>query len=120
MFYNVSFRMLQALERALEEQEMKEARYQKDFESERTLSSQRELQMLDDFEWKLRETEKNAKKKVEAAEAEATKRIQDMEARLARAEADLERVSIYRYLSIIDGYMTSIDLYRYVMYPWST
>ncbi|KAF6208407.1 hypothetical protein GE061_016863, partial [Apolygus lucorum] len=87
-------RMVQrALEETMKEQTVREAKYQKEFETERTLSSQRELQMLEDFEWKLRETEKNAKKKVEGAEAEATRRIHDMEARLVRAEADLERLA---------------------------
>uniref|UniRef100_A0A0K8TEE2 Uncharacterized protein n=1 Tax=Lygus hesperus TaxID=30085 RepID=A0A0K8TEE2_LYGHE len=87
-------RMVQrALEETMKEQTEREAKYQKEFETERTLSSQRELQMLEDFEWKLRETEKNAKKKVEGAETEAAKRIHDMEAKLVRAEADLERLA---------------------------
>lgn len=98
LFPSIEIFNWQTLESAINEQAEREAKYQKEFETERTLSSQRELQMLEDFEWKLRETERNARKKIELAEAEATKRIQNMEMRLARAESDLERVCSILYL----------------------
>ena len=69
---NISF-YFQALETAQKERATLEARYSADFERLRTVNTDREQQLLDDFEWKLREVEQSCKKRLDAKEAELGK-----------------------------------------------
>ncbi|CAG0885688.1 unnamed protein product [Cyprideis torosa] len=65
----------QALEEALTEREELQARFEKEFEFLRTVSSDREQQMLDDFEFKLREIERDYKMRMDEKEKEAECRV---------------------------------------------
>ncbi len=61
----------QALEEALQERELIQDRFEKEFETIRTMSSSKEQQMMEDFEWKLREIEREYKRKMEEKDREA-------------------------------------------------
>ncbi|XP_066903435.1 uncharacterized protein [Halyomorpha halys] len=82
-----------ALEKALTDQEEMEAKYEKEFENLRTLNSSREVQMLEDFEWKLREVQKACKKKMQDLETVNDKKSSELAEKLAAAQADLEQIS---------------------------
>ncbi|XP_014241082.1 protein FAM184A-like isoform X2 [Cimex lectularius] len=82
-------RVKDALNAALAEKKEQEAKYQKEFETLRTLNSGREVQMLEDFEWKLREVEKLGKKKIAEAIEDREKKIIELSSKLEQAEADL-------------------------------
>nr|XP_024216824.1 paramyosin isoform X2 [Halyomorpha halys] len=82
-----------ALEKALTDQEETEAKYEKEFENLRTLNSSREVQMLEDFEWKLREVQKACKKKMQDLETVNDKKSSELAEKLAAAQADLEQIS---------------------------
>ena len=69
-----------------------EGKYDKEFENLRTLNSNREVQMLEDFEWKLREVQKTCKKKMHDIETENEKKNCELANKLAVAKADLEQV----------------------------
>lgn len=91
MILGLSF---QALEKALTDQEEMENKYEKEFENLRTLNSGREVQMLEDFEWKLREVERNCKKKIQDYETEYEQKNIILAGQLAAAQADLEQVTV--------------------------
>lgn len=57
------------------------------------MNTDREQQLLDDFEWKLREVEQACKKRLEEKERTAKQRIKEVEDKLIAAEKDLSRVS---------------------------
>lgn len=82
----------EALEEALEEaMEDTEARFQKEFEELRTVHADREQQLLADLEWKLREVQAAAKKKLDDKDRtlrELLAKVTNME------ETDKEAVSL--------------------------
>ncbi|CAH1400689.1 unnamed protein product [Nezara viridula] len=82
-----------ALEKALTDQEEMESKYEKEFENLRTLNSSREVQMLEDFEWKLREVQKACKKKMQDLETVTDKKSSELAEKLATAQANLEQIS---------------------------
>ncbi|PSN47607.1 hypothetical protein C0J52_04581 [Blattella germanica] len=74
-----------ALEEALEEKALVKCQFEKDFEKLRTVNTDREQQLLDDFEWKLREVEQACKRRLE----EKDKQRKDMEIKLKLAQQQL-------------------------------
>lgn len=84
--------LLQALDEALTEKIAIQTRFERDFERLRTVNTDREQQLLDDFEWKLREVEQACKRRLEDKEKSAKQRIKDAEDKLKAAETDLAQV----------------------------
>jgi len=72
----------QSLDEAVEQKKAIMTKHEKEYEQLRTVNSDREQQMLDDFEWKLREVEKNSKKRIEEKTKEAERRIKDVQVKL--------------------------------------
>ncbi|CAH1237315.1 unnamed protein product [Diabrotica balteata] len=56
------------LEQAQKQKEQLEEKWKKDFENLRTVNMVREQEMLEDFEWKLRDVQQNCKKKIDEKE----------------------------------------------------
>jgi CHASE3 domain sensor protein len=72
----------QSLDEAVEQKNAIMTKHEKEYEQLRTVNADREQQMLDDFEWKLREVEKNSKKRIEEKTKEAERRIKDVQVKL--------------------------------------
>nr|CAD7589030.1 unnamed protein product [Timema genevievae] len=68
----------EALEESQEEKMAIQARFEKDFERLRTVNTDREQQLLDDFEWKLREVEQVCKRRLEEKDKVTEERIREM------------------------------------------
>jgi hypothetical protein len=89
--------MLQALEEALEEKALILARFEQDFEKLRTVNTDREQQLLDDFEWKLREVEQACKRRLEEKDKATEERLKEgkkeLELKLKLAEQQLQEVT---------------------------
>lgn len=98
--------MLQALDEALTEKIAIQTRFERDFERLRTVNTDREQQLLDDFEWKLREVEQACKRRLEDKEKSAKQRIKDAEDKLKAAETDLAQV---RSVFIFENKLVLID-----------
>ncbi len=56
---------MQALDETLKQKQKLQAHFEEEYEKLRTVNSDREQQLLNDFEWKLREVELNCKRKLE-------------------------------------------------------
>lgn len=67
-------------------------RFEKDFEQLRTVNTDREQQLLDDFEWKLREVEQACKKRLEEKDQITKQKIKESEDKLKAVEKDLAQV----------------------------
>lgn len=72
----------QSLDEAVAQKNAIMTKHEKEYEQLRTVNSDREQQMLDDFEWKLREVEKSSKKRIEEKTKEAERRIKDVQVKL--------------------------------------
>lgn len=72
----------QSLDEAVAQKQEIMTKHEKEYEQLRTVNSDREQQMLDDFEWKLREVEKTSKKRIEDKTKEAERRIKDVQVKL--------------------------------------
>lgn len=94
--------MSQALEEALEEKALILARFEQDFEKLRTVNTDREQQLLDDFEWKLREVEQACKRRLEEKDKTVEERLREgrkeLELKLKLAEQQLKEVPTSVYL----------------------
>jgi chromosome segregation ATPase len=77
----------EALEKAEAQKKAVTAKYEKEYETLRTVNSDREQQMLDDFEWKLREVEQSAKRRLEEKAKEAERRVRDVQIKLDQRTA---------------------------------
>lgn len=62
---------------AAREKEAMDKKWNADFESLRTINIMKEQQLLDDFEWKLREVEQKCKKRLEDMDKKTDDRLQD-------------------------------------------
>lgn len=72
-------------------------RFEKDFEKLRTVNTDREQQLLDDFEWKLREVEQACKKRLEEKDQITKQKIKEAEDKLKTVEKDLAQVTINNF-----------------------
>ncbi|XP_067008628.2 protein FAM184A isoform X5 [Anabrus simplex] len=93
----------EALEEAQAEKMEIQARFEQDFERLRTVNTDREQQLLDDFEWKLREVEQSCKRRLEEREKATEARVQEvrreLENRLVTAETELAEAKQLRTLT---------------------
>ncbi|CAH0385356.1 unnamed protein product [Bemisia tabaci] len=74
--------MQQTLADAQREKEELRKRFEKEFESLRTVNTDREQHLLDDFEWKLREVEQASKKRLQAREEAVRNQCLDQQIQL--------------------------------------
>ncbi|CAG2060053.1 unnamed protein product, partial [Timema podura] len=93
----------EALEESQEEKMAIQARFEKDFERLRTVNTDREQQLLDDFEWKLREVEQACKRRLEEKDKVTEERIREMkraiEGKVKVAEKQLQEKTMIARLS---------------------
>lgn len=91
----------EALDAAIEEKQNITKRWESDFEKLRNVNSDREQQMFNDFEWKLREVEQTCKKKLEEKERKTEEKIKEkhkeMETKIKMAEEQMTQVRFYRF-----------------------
>nr|CAD7456836.1 unnamed protein product [Timema tahoe] len=91
----------EALEESQEEKMAIQARFEKDFERLRTVNTDREQQLLDDFEWKLREVEQACKRRLEEKDKVTEERIREMkraiEGKVKVAEKQLQEEEVLEY-----------------------
>lgn len=78
----------QALDEALKQKSILQKRFESEFNQLRNVNTAQEQQLLDDFEWKLREVEQSCKKKI----LEADKCKRDLEAQVTKLKAEVEEV----------------------------
>ncbi|GLV38013.1 uncharacterized protein CBL_07811 [Carabus blaptoides fortunei] len=86
----------EALEVAEQEKQAIKKRWEEDFEKLRTVNTDREQQMLDDFEWKLREVQQSCKRRLDEKERQTVERIEQMEqtiqSKVQKADKQLNEV----------------------------
>lgn len=92
--------LIQAYEEAIKEQDEMMAKFEEDFEELRTLNSRREQQLLEDFEWKLREVEKNCKARVEKRNVDKDREIAHLVVQLADLNLQLDEVMIINIFTL--------------------
>lgn len=99
-------RLLQeTIEEASKEKEKIDKKWQIDFEKLRTINIMKEQQLLDDFEWKLREVEQKCKKRLEDEERKIDERLQeaykDAYEKMQKAENMMSEVSTLCFVHCI-------------------
>lgn len=97
----------QALDETLKEKQKMQSCFNQEYEKLRTLNSEREQQLLNDFEWKLREVEMNCKRRIEEKKTNNEEKIQIMrkqfEQEIVQLKEQLKEVSkIYGNIFFID------------------
>lgn len=84
---------------AAREKEEIDKKWQQDFEQLRTINIMKEQQLLDDFEWKLREVEQKCKKRVQDTDKKTDERLQDAykdaSEKIKDAENIMDEVCLY-------------------------
>lgn len=83
---------MQAIDKAVAEKLAIQTKFEKDFERLRTVNTDREQQLLDDFEWKLREVEQACKRRLDDKEKSAKQRIKAAEDKLQAVQQELSQV----------------------------
>ncbi|KAL1460826.1 hypothetical protein WDU94_012769, partial [Cyamophila willieti] len=84
--------MREALDEALKQKSILQKRFESEFNQLRNVNTAQEQQLLDDFEWKLREVEQSCKKKI----LEADKCKRDLEAQVTKLTAEVEELSKFK------------------------
>ncbi|XP_042219491.1 mucin-17-like isoform X2 [Homarus americanus] len=100
-----------ALDEAAQEREELIATFEKEFQNMNTMNSTREQQLMEDFEWKLREMEKDHKKKVEERERKAEERINAMR-NLVESELADSLIKVAEDRRIADEQLAENTLHR--------
>lgn len=88
---------------ALDEAQSEKAAMQDQFEKLRTVNTDREQQLLDDFEWKLREVEQACKKRIADKERALEEKLNSLTAQLQKQHAAEVSTYIYLYLKSTSG-----------------
>lgn len=87
----------EALEQAMRQKTEVEAKWKQDFEKLRTINIMKEQDLLDDFEWKLREVQQSCKKRLEekdrCMEERLLKAYKHAEQKMKEAEEVIEQVT---------------------------
>lgn len=84
-----------ALDKALRERTELETKFKRDFEQVRNVNCEREEQLMEDCEWKLRTMQKQCKEKLEAADKEkvaAVKKMTDIESEWSRHTTEVSEL----------------------------
>lgn len=81
---------MQALDETLKQKQKLQAQFEDEYEKLRTVHSDREQQLLDDFEWKLREVELTCKRKLEDKDKSNEEKIKQIKERLESEIAQLK------------------------------
>lgn len=88
--YILLWTFLQALDETLKQKQRLQAQFEEEYEKLRTVHSDREQQLLDDFEWKLREVELTCKRKLEDKDKSNEEKIKQIRERLESEIAQLK------------------------------
>ncbi|XP_063909487.1 protein FAM184A isoform X2 [Zophobas morio] len=92
------------LEQATTQKQEIEKKWKQDFEKLRTINIIKEQQLLDDFEWKLREVQQTCKKRLEDKDRTIEERLQDAyreaEKKMKEAEKMMEQVEAIKSYEI--------------------
>lgn len=103
----------ETVEKATKEKEMIDKKWQIDFEKLRTINILKEQQLLDDFEWKLREVEQKCKKRLEEESRKTDDRLQeaykDAYEKMKEAEEMMNEVGIFQTSCIL--FLDNVILY---------
>ncbi|KAL3277423.1 hypothetical protein HHI36_012771 [Cryptolaemus montrouzieri] len=87
----------EALEQVMRQKNEIEAKWKKDFEKLRTINIMKEQDLLDDFEWKLREVQQNCKKRLEEKDKAMEERLlqayKHAEEKMKEAEGIVEQLN---------------------------
>lgn len=70
-------KVTEAVEQAIKQKQEIEKKWKEDFEKLRTINILKEQQLLDDFEWKLREVQQTCKKRLEDKDKDVEERLQE-------------------------------------------
>uniref|UniRef100_A0A8D8TYU2 Uncharacterized protein n=3 Tax=Cacopsylla melanoneura TaxID=428564 RepID=A0A8D8TYU2_9HEMI len=84
--------MREALDEALKQKSILQKRFESEFNQLRNVNTAQEQQLLDDFEWKLREVEQSCKKKI----LDADKCKRDLEAQVTKLTVEVEELSKFK------------------------
>ena len=91
---------VQALDETLRQKQKLQAHFDAEYEKLRTLNTDREQQLVDDFEWKLREVEISCKRKLEdkdKANEEKVKQIRkQLETEIGQLKEQMNKVNVHR------------------------
>lgn len=97
-------KVAETMEIASKQKQEIEIKWRGDFEKLRTVNILKEQQLLDDFEWKLREVQQTCKKKLDDKDKDVETRLQDAyreaEKKMKEAEAMMEKVIIFYMLLV--------------------
>lgn len=89
-------KVTEAIEQAAKQKQEIEKKWREDFEKLRTVNIMKEQQLLDDFEWKLREVQQTCRKKLDDKDRDVETRLHDAykqaEMKMQEAEAMMEKV----------------------------
>lgn len=92
------------VEKSKEEKVLIDKKWEEEFEKLRTVNITKEQQMMDDFEWKLREVEKVCKKRLMDKEQKSDEKLQEAyktaEAKMKEAEDLMDQVRWFSSISI--------------------
>jgi chromosome segregation ATPase len=92
------------LEQATTQKQEIEKKWKQDFEKLRTINIIKEQQLLDDFEWKLREVQQTCKKRMDEKDRSIEERLQDAyreaEKKMKEAEKMMEKVEAIKSYEI--------------------
>lgn len=94
-------KVAETMEIAAKQKQEIEKKWRTDFEKLRTVNILKEQQLLDDFEWKLREVQQTCKKKLDDKDKDVETRLQDAyreaEIKMKEAEAMMEKVMFLNF-----------------------
>lgn len=94
-----------------------QAQFEEEYEKLRTVNSDREQQLLNDFEWKLREVELTCKKKLEDKDKTNEDKLKQikkqLEAEINELKKQIKEVTklyLFMYLNVVNSVMLMVNL----------
>lgn len=104
-------KVTEAVEQTIKQKQEIEKKWKEDFEKLRTINILKEQQLLDDFEWKLREVQQKCKKRLEDKDKDVEDRLQEAykeaEMKMKETEEMMEKV-IQNTKSIVETTLLSV------------
>lgn len=101
-----------ALEKAIQDKACAQKKWEEDFEKLRTVSIVKEQELLNDFEWKLREIEQSCKRRIQEKDRRIEEQLQeaykDAEKKIKQAEKIMSEVG-YKFIKF-DHLNTTLKL----------
>lgn len=102
-------KLANTMNQALEQKQVIETKWKDDFEKLRTINIMKEQQLLDDFEWKLREVQQTCKKRLADKDQSIEERLQEAykeaEQKMKEAEVMMNEVNLLNVKLLQDYFM---------------